>query len=427
MNHVPGLDGLRAVAVVVVVLFHADVAGVSGGFLGVSLFFTLSGFLITTLLVDEFHRTERVSLRRFYVRRVRRLLPAAYLCLLLVAAWGGSWTAQQQRTLPGDLLASVANVANWRFAFADASYAELLSGAAASPVAHFWSLAIEEQVYLVLPVVMLLALRGGRRRAAVVVGALLTLSVAATIATGDRDLVYNGTHTRAAEVLVGSALALFMIGRRLPGGGWRPVPGVNRTTAIVAGVGFLGLIGVASVDQGWIYRGGLPLVALLSAVLITAVVTGKLSVLDARPLVAVGAVSYGIYLFHWPVFLLLDSARTGLDGPALFALRCAVTAALTIASYRVIEQPIRTRRVARRNPAMLAATVAGAVAVTLAAVVIVPVAAPTRTEQILALGVNEVVEFQPSVTAGRQPVPSRDVPVDSGGAVEAPPTSPSPP
>ena len=94
MNHVPGLDGLRAVAVVVVVLFHADVAGVSGGFLGVSLFFTLSGFLITSLLVDEFHRTERVSLRRFYVRRVRRLLPAAYLCLLLVAAWGGSWTAQ---------------------------------------------------------------------------------------------------------------------------------------------------------------------------------------------------------------------------------------------------------------------------------------------------------------------------------------------
>ena len=234
MKHVPGLDGLRAVAVVVVVLFHAGAPGASGGFLGVSLFFTLSGFLITSLLLDEFERTERVSLRRFYLRRVRRLLPAAYLCLLLVAIWGGWWTAQQQSALPGDLIASVANVANWRFAFADTSYADLLSGESASPVAHFWSLAIEEQVYLVLPVVMLLALRGGHRRAAGVVGVLLGLSVAATLATSDRDLVYNATHTRAAEVLIGSALALLMFRRRLPAGGWRPVPGVTRVTAAVA-------------------------------------------------------------------------------------------------------------------------------------------------------------------------------------------------
>jgi peptidoglycan/LPS O-acetylase OafA/YrhL len=424
VNHVPGLDGLRAVAVVVVVAFHAGVAGASGGFLGVSLFFTLSGFLITSLLLDEFERTDRLSLRRFYLRRVRRLLPAAYLCLLLVAVWGGWWTAQQQRTLPGDLLASVANVANWRFAFAEASYADLLSGASASPVAHFWSLAIEEQVYLVLPVIMLFALRGGRRRAAAVVGVLLALSVAATLATADRDLVYNGTHTRVAEVLIGAALAIFMAGRRLPAGGWRPVPGVNRATAMVAVTGFLGLVAVASVDQGWIYRGGLALVALLSAMVIAAVVTGKLPVLDARPLVAVGTVSYGIYLFHWPVFLLLDPARTGLDGPTLFALRCAVTAALTIASHRLLEQPIRTGRVVRRNPVMLAATGAGAVAVTLAALIVVPVATPTRTEQILALGVSDVVEFQPTVTASRRSVSAGDEP---NAADDSPASSTSPP
>jgi peptidoglycan/LPS O-acetylase OafA/YrhL len=427
VKHVPGLDGLRAVAVVVVVLFHAGVGGASGGFLGVSLFFTLSGFLITSLLLDEFERTDRVSLRRFYLRRARRLLPAAYLCLLLVAVWGGWWSAQQQRALPADLIASVANVANWRFAFADTSYADLLSGAAASPVAHFWSLAIEEQVYLVLPVVLLVALRAGRRAAAgVMIGVLLVLSIVATVVTSDRDLVYNGTHTRAAEVLVGAALALFMAGRRLPDGGWRPVPGVNRATAAVAGAAFAGVVVVATVDQAWIYRGGLVLVAVLSAVVITAVITGKLSLLDARPLVAVGAASYGIYLFHWPVFLLLDSDRTGLDGPTLFVLRCAVTAALTIASYRLVEQPFRVGRVGARGPVMIAAAGVGALAVTLAALVAVPNVAPTPTERILALGASDVVEFQPSVTASRRAAPTATEVVVPTEAVEVVDTTPPP-
>jgi peptidoglycan/LPS O-acetylase OafA/YrhL len=406
VRHVPGLDGLRAIAVIVVVLFHGGVEGAAGGFLGVSLFFTLSGFLITTLLLDEFERTGGVSLRRFYVRRLRRLLPAAYLCLLLVAVWGGWWSAQQQRNLPGDLVAAVANVANWRFAFADGSYADLLSGDAPSPVAHFWSLAIEEQVYLVLPVVLLLALRRGRSVVAATVGTLLVLSVAATLVTADRDLIYNGTHTRAAEVLVGCALAVGLARRRLPDGGWREIPGVTRLTAWAAVGVFGALVAMGSVDQAWVYEGGLPLVGVLSAVLIAAVVTDRLAVsalrpFEARPLVAVGAVSYGIYLFHWPVFLLLDPARTGLDGVALFALRCLVTAALTVASYRIVEQPVRTGRIAGRTPAVLTLVGAGAVAVVLAAVLVVPQPTQTRTEQILALGADEVVDFEPPVTASR--------------------------
>ena len=166
MNYVPGLDGLRAVAVIAVLAFHAQFAAASGGFLGVSLFFTLSGFLITTLLIDEHASTGTLSLRRFYSRRVRRLLPAAYVCLALVVLASGWWTASQQRRLPGDLVASVANVANWRFAFAPTSYQELFLGEP-SPVAHFWSLAIEEQIYLILPLVVYLALRRGPRALAV--------------------------------------------------------------------------------------------------------------------------------------------------------------------------------------------------------------------------------------------------------------------
>ena len=136
-----------------------------------SLFFTLSGFLITSLLVDEFERTDGVSLRRFYLRRVRRLLPAAYLCLLLVVVWGGWWTAQQQRNLPGDLIASVANVANWRFAFAERAI-PTSSAVVGEPGRPLLVARIEEQVYLVLPVVMLLAFRVGAV-AAVAVGGLL--------------------------------------------------------------------------------------------------------------------------------------------------------------------------------------------------------------------------------------------------------------
>lgn len=431
MRHVPGLDGLRAVAVVVVVLFHGGVTGASGGFLGVSLFFTLSGFLITTLLLDEFERTDGVSLRRFYTRRVRRLLPAAYLCLLLAAIWSGWWSAQQQRALPGDLLAAVANVANWRFAFADASYAELLSGSAPSPVAHFWSLAIEEQVYLVLPVVLLLAMRRGRRVVVATVGTLLALSVAATLLTTDRDLIYNGTHTRAAEVLVGCALAVGLAGRRLPDGDWRKIPGVTRLTGWAAVGAFAVLVAIGSVDQAWVYDGGLPLVGVLSAVLIAATVTDRLSVSDlrpfeTRPLVAVGAVSYGIYLFHWPVFLLLDPARTGLDGIALFALRCVVTAALTVASYRIVEQPVRTGRVAGGTTAVFTLVGAGAAAVVVAALVVVPQPTQTRTQQILALGADEVVEFGPPVTASLLASPRDDAVAEETPSEPAPVTTQAP-
>ncbi len=159
-----------------------------------------------------------MSLRRFYGRRVRRLLPAAYVCLLLVVLAFWLVDGQSAATPARDLIASVANVANWRFAFAPTSYQELFLGEP-SPVAHFWSLAIEEQIYLVLPVVVLVSLRRSPTALAATTGALLAASILSTLLTTDRDLIYNGTHTRAAELLVGVALAQVLRRRPLAAGG----------------------------------------------------------------------------------------------------------------------------------------------------------------------------------------------------------------
>jgi peptidoglycan/LPS O-acetylase OafA/YrhL len=421
-----------------VLLFHAEFSFASGGFLGVSLFFTLSGFLITTLLLDEHDVTGTLSFRRFYGRRVRRLLPAAYACLLLVAALSGLWAAGQLRALPGDLLAAVANVANWRFAFSSTSYQDLFLGEP-SPVAHFWSLAIEEQIYLVLPVVIFTALRRGRGTLAATTGALLVASVAATLLTSDRDLVYNGTHTRAAELLVGVALAQLLHRPRTtvarPAGSPLPPPTIeavsgrsNRSTWLPGSLalgGFLLLFTASSLQQSWIYRGGLVGVALVSAVLIAAVVHGRFpaSLLAAAPLVAIGRVSYGIYLFHWPVFLVLDEQRTGLDRPSLFVVRCAVTAALTFGSYALIEQPVRRGRAIGRDRAMVPAMLVAAAVVIVAAVAVVPTPRLTDTEQLLALGDEDVVDFGAVPTAaapavlGATPEPSS--PADSSTTAES--------
>jgi peptidoglycan/LPS O-acetylase OafA/YrhL len=402
VKHVPALDGLRAVAVVAVLLFHSEWSFASGGFLGVSLFFTLSGYLIASLLIAEFSQHQGVSFRSFYGRRVRRLLPAAYLCLLLVAMAGTLWTASQLSALPGDLIASVANVANWRFAFSSTSYQDLFVSDP-SPVAHFWSLAIEEQIYLLLPIVVVVALRRGRRTLAITTGLLLAASVCATLLTADRDLVYNGTHTRAAEVLVGVALAQYVSARRTEQDVPPRLVGINGFTGLLALSAFILLFAFASLDQAWIYRGGLPLVSIVSVVLIAAVVSGRFPsrVLEHPWLVGIGALSYGIYLFHWPVFLVLTDERTGLEGVGLFVVRCLVTGALAAMSFWLIERPVRTGRVGSRNRVMLPALAVGSAVVIAAAFVLVPTPRSNSTEQLLALGSQSVVEFTPSADGGR--------------------------
>ena len=368
LPHLPALDGVRGLAVAAVLLFHGGFGWAKGGWLGVSVFFTLSGFLITSLLVTEWARSGTISLRSFWGRRFRRLLPAALLCLALVAVYG--WlvaSPEQLRDLRVDMLAALGYVANWRFLLGDVSYADLFS--TPSPLQHFWSLAIEEQFYVAYPVLVLVLLRvGGRRALTWSLGIATTASVAWSLHLGALDRVYYGTDTRMAELLAGGLLALWWSSPR--------TATANERSRSATVLGFIGLAGSLALlplipeDSRWVTAGILPLQALLSVMLLrAATAAGPVSrLLSIRPLVAVGAVSYGLYLFHWPVFLLLDEQRVGVGGVALFAIRVAATTVVTLASYQLLEQPVRRRRVLVRPATALRALAAGVTVVLVAAV-----------------------------------------------------------
>ncbi len=382
LPHEPGLDGLRGLAVLGVVLFHAGVPWAVGGYLGVSTFFTLSGFLITSLLLEEWEAAGRIDLRAFWIRRLRRLAPALVLTIGGVAAFAALVARSDQLTsIRGDGLAAMAYVANWRFAWDGQSYNDLF--AAPSPLLHTWSLAIEEQFYVLFPLLAVAVLwRARRSRLAlpVVVGGLAVASTVVTAARFDAAVdpsrLYYGTDTRAAELLAGCLLALALRpGRRLQGAAGRGVAALG-TVALLAV-----LVAWATVPQtsGLLYQGGLAVHAILTvAVLLAAVHPGPVrTVLSLRPLRALGLVSYGVYLYHWPVFLWLDPARTGLDGAALLALRSAVTLALAVLSYRLVESPVRYGRIAPARLRIVAPAAATLVVAALVATTSVP-AGPVR-------------------------------------------------
>ncbi|UDY37149.1 acyltransferase family protein [Dermatobacter hominis] len=363
LGHVPALDGLRAFAVAAVLLFHGGISGLDGGFLGVSVFFTLSGFLITSLLLREWAATADdegggIDLRRFWSRRFRRLLAASWLTMGLVVVMGalGAWDESQLRDLRGDVPWAIVELVNWHFIAQGTSYGA--SQSPPSPLEHFWSLAIEQQFYLLLPVLLMGVLAIGRRRGAAVGSRLRTaalvlagLAVASAVANGvvartAIDRAYFGTDTRAAELLIGVLLAFGLL-RRVR------FDGAARRVAVAAGVAgtavLLVLFHVAELTSPWLYPWGLLLTAACTAGLVAASVqTGPVStVLAVAPVVALGRISYGVYLLHWPVFLWLTPARTGLDGGGadtalLFALRIGVTLATAAAMFRWVEMPVRT-------------------------------------------------------------------------------------
>ena len=349
LPHFPGLDGLRGVAVIVVLLFHGGFSWAVGGYLGVSTFFTLSGFLITSLLLAERTTTRSVDVPRFWVRRVRRLMPAALAALTLAVLFAHfAGTAAQQRNLAGDVTSALADVANWHFIFSHQSYADLFSGP--SPVLHFWSLAIEEQFYLVFPLLAFVVLakwRWNRVRIGTLFVGLMAASLCTTLFLGfSHDRIYYGTETRSFELLAGALLAVVIYSRRITGRLARP--GGRRTAVAVAGALALAVCVVlwsrTPQTADWLYRGGLSAYSGLSVLIIVATIIpyGPVAaLLSTRGLRRVGVLSYGIYVYHWPIFLWVGALHLGLGQWPRFGLEVAITWVVAVASYYLLELPIR--------------------------------------------------------------------------------------
>lgn len=362
LGQVPALDGLRGVAVLLVVVSHTALLtipgafGISftninrivrGGFFGVDIFFVLSGFLITSLLLREQVNDGRIRFGNFYARRALRLLPALVVLLFAHAVYAAV------TGLPADaevntVWSALLYVLNWRAAF---SSAPLALG-----MGHLWSLAVEEQFYLVWPAVLVLFF-GLRRRASFVSALLITAIVVVVV---HRALVWGDgvwwippfirTDTRADSLLVGVLLASLWVRGRTPTRGLVPA-------AWIASVGLVVCIAFTNQEASFVYRGGFTLFALLVAVVVLAAVDGRwpgCRVLELGPLRLVGRVSYGLYLWHLPIFVAVDRYTTGWSASLRVLFAYGLTVLFTALSWRFVEQPalrLKKRLEVAREPA----------------------------------------------------------------------------
>jgi peptidoglycan/LPS O-acetylase OafA/YrhL len=348
-QYVEALDGIRCVGIGAVLWYHAGMGGLEGAFLSISLFFTLSGYLITSMLLRANATRGGIDVRSFWSRRYRRLLPGAYLTLAGVVLFGATVATEQQlEHLPGSVVACFAQVANWFFVVSDQSYIAMFS--APSPVHHYWSLALEEQFYLLFPLAMVFLLR--RTRSMRVVAGVLLAGAVASALTGivlfergaSIDRIYLGTDTRASEILVGALLAVVLHRRPLSATG--PVARFVPWIGLACGLGTLWGWRMASMTDAAYYRGGFFAFSFVSAGLVAGAVSGRgplAAFLSWGFLPAIGRASYSMYLVHWPLFLWLDEERTGLSQNPLFALRVAVTLVVAGLSYNFVEMPLRNR------------------------------------------------------------------------------------
>ena len=406
--HQPALDGLRAVSVAVVVLYHLDASWMRGGFLGVDAFFVLSGYLITSLLIAERRSTGTTRLGGFWSRRARRLLPAV-LVMIAVVVWYGSGVtpALQLGGLRSDALASIGYVANWRFIDAGRSYFDLLT--TPSPFQHLWSLAIEEQFYLVWPLVFLLVARSRRSliltALAGVVLAQLTMVWLWDPANPSR--AYFATPARLNGILLGAALAGVLSVRRS-----LPTPSVQRVArwgGVLVAVVLVAAWMRVTPSRLFFYGGDtlfdLAIVGLILALQVPGHPLARL--LALRPLVWLGGLSYAVYLWHWPVIVYLDAERVGLSGVPLDALRIGVTIGLAIASGLVVE------RWFRRSQVPVLVWVLPATALCVAVVLVTTAGAQSPSAFFAAFQPGHACTFPPArevTTAthalGRDPIPS---------------------
>jgi|GEM_PF-54716 len=423
--HVPALDGIRGAAVVAVLLFHAD--HFSGGFLGVDLFFTLSGFLITSLLIAEWRGAGTIKLSTFWARRARRLLPALLAVIAAVGLYALIWAQPTElERIRGDGLAALFYFANWHEIWSGRSYFQ--NYGPPSPFEHMWSLAIEEQFYLVWPLVVfgLLSWRKRLRPVLIFTAVACLASLAAMVTLQDAHdgyaRAYFGSDTRASAILLGALAALLVaqFGHVRSDGARVALEGAG----IVATVALLWTWSHANLQTAGLYNeAGLFACGVAASVIILAVShphRGPLSrALAFAPLRWLGLISYGLYLWHWPVYVVLDGDRTGLDpsGWGLVALRLSASVAVAVASYYIIEQPIRKGVMPKK---VAAAAVPVGFAVAAASIVGFTVGAVSLpTSSLLAGGTNRAQSSTGTTVPGAG---STTVPASPGSGAPAVPS-----
>ncbi len=401
------LDGIRAFAVLAVMAYHFGVPGTGGGLLGVDVFFVLSGFLITSLICRELHRTGTIRLGRFWAQRARRLLPALFILLIGVAVYVHVFAGSiDLASVRGDAFATLIYVSNWRFIFSGQGY--FAQAAAPSPFLHTWSLAIEEQYYLVWPLIALfVARRWGTRKVAL---AAAIGAVASAVLMGwmylagfSIERLYYGTDTRAQSLLIGSFVGAVgsHVGSTfdiLPAG-WTTTRVQRRLWTLSGVLGALFLVWAwhdLEGQNGLLYVGGFFCVAVAAACVIVACVTFPGSALarfcSLGVLVFIGRISYGLYLYHWPLYLLINHAHTGLSGIWLLGTRLLATFAVATVSFFAIEEPIRTRRILPGRMGLVGMGTAAVVAA--AALFLATVAPATSTGAVPTTGGAPVAERQ---------------------------------
>jgi len=444
MGYLPGLDGVRALAVLGVLFYHADLVWMQGGFLGVDVFFVLSGFLITSLILEEFDRAGTINFSKFYLGRARRLLPAVLLMLAVIAVGAAIFWRDAASQVRADTIASLFYVNNWWYIFSSQSYFEFIGR---PPVLkHLWSLSVEEQFYLIWPFFAFLLMkkfnRRGVRLVAIVVAVLSTVWMTVlSVSNGfpdyqDPSRAYFGTDSHAMGLLIGAALATAwrpgrMRGNLAPAARW--VITVVGIAALAAVLYFFFFVGEYT---PWLYRSGGFLVLSLVVALLIAMATHPASklgpVLGTQPMRYIGQRSYGLYLWHWPIFMVTrPMLDVPFDGPALFALRLALTFGIAELSFRFVEMPIRRGAIDRwirnwrksegiertRNTQRGVLAVAG-VAMSIVVLGAALTSAPTPTA---AAGLpSDVVEAMGIASGGPTEVSLGDEPTANGQATSQP-------
>ena len=425
-RYVPGLDGLRALAVLAVIAYHIGLSWAPGGLLGVGVFFTLSGYLITDLLLSHQQATGRLGMLEFWRRRGRRLLPALFVMLAVVAGWVALRQSAQLPALRGAMAAAAGYVSNWWLIAQNSSYFARFGPP--SPLGHLWSLAVEEQFYLLWPWLLWLALRctagqPQRSRRRLLIAGTAALATASALAMAilyhpgyDPTRVYDGTDTRAFALLIGAGLAFACPSRAM-------VAAVTvRRRRLLEGTGFAGLIVIGLLIwrttqySPFLYRGGFVILSVATAAVVWAVSSPASRVgraLGAQPLRWLGVRSYGIYLWHYPI-IVLTTPGAGTPGLARGTVQVAASIAAAALSWRYIEEPIghgaigRWRAQVRTGPLPAAArrgwiTVAMSAYVAVFAAVALAGGIPAASAGQAGLTASAGPVVTPAV-AGRQPI-----------------------